>query len=107
MTVKKDHLKELPPWTVDKAHQIAAGEGLIINDDHLQILFLAREFFRDYGFSPSMRPLCKVVTASLGTEKGRSIYLNKLFFGSPAKRVATLAGLPKPKTVFRDYYETC
>ena len=107
MTVKKDHLKELPPWTVDKAHQIAAGEGLIINDDHLQILFLAREFFRDYGFSPSMRPLCKVVTASLGTEKGRSIYLNKLFPEAQQNVLLPLLDCQNPKTVFRDYYETC
>jgi tRNA 2-thiouridine synthesizing protein E len=44
-----------------------------------------------------MRPLCKSVTAALGVEKGRSIYLNQQFPGSPAKIVALLAGLPKPK----------
>ena len=97
MTVKKDHLDELPYWSTDKAYRLANGEGISIDDDHLEILLLAREFFSDYGFSPSMRPLCKVVTASLGSEKGRSIYLNKLFPGSPAKQVANLAGLPKPK----------
>ena len=43
-----------------------------------------------------MRPLCKQVTAELGVEKGKSLYLNKLF-GSPAKIAAKLAGLPKPK----------
>ena len=97
MTVKKDHLDGLPYWSADEAYRLANGEGLSIDDDHLEILLLAREFFSNYGFSPSMRPLCKVVTASLGSEKGRSIYLNKLFPGSPAKQVATLAGLPKPK----------
>lgn len=97
MTAKKDHLDELPYWSVDEAYRLANSEGLSIDDDHLEILLVARDFFSDYGFSPSMRPLCKVVTASLGSEKGRSIYLNKLFPGSPAKHVATLAGLPKPK----------
>jgi tRNA 2-thiouridine synthesizing protein E len=44
-----------------------------------------------------MRPLCKSIAAILGSEKGRSLYLNQLFPGSPAKQVALLAGLPKPK----------
>ncbi|MGB2173161.1 MAG: TusE/DsrC/DsvC family sulfur relay protein [Porticoccaceae bacterium] len=44
-----------------------------------------------------MRPLCKQVTVELGVDKGRSLYLNKLFPGSPAKIAAKLAGLPKPK----------
>ena len=97
MTVKKDYLSDLPEWSVEEAYRLANAEGISIDDDHLEILLVAREFFSEYGFSPSMRPLCKVVTASLGSEKGRSIYLNKLFPGSPAKQVATLAGLPKPK----------
>jgi tRNA 2-thiouridine synthesizing protein E len=44
-----------------------------------------------------MRPLCKSVADCLGVEMGRSIYLNQQFPGSPAKLVALLAGLPKPK----------
>ena len=97
MTVKKDYLSDLPKWSVEEAYRLANAEGISINDNHLRILLVAREFFSNYGFSPSMRPLCKVITESLGSEQGRSIYLNKLFPGSPAKLVATLAGLPKPK----------
>ncbi len=97
MTDEKGHLDNLPLWSPDKAQQLANAEGISINDNHLQVLFVAREFYSTYGFSPSMRPLCKVITESLGSEQGRSIYLNKLFPSSPAKLVAMLAGLPKPK----------
>ena len=48
-----------------------------------------------------MRPLCKVVSASLGTDKGRSIYLNQLFPGSPAKIAAKLADFQNQRTVYK------
>jgi tRNA 2-thiouridine synthesizing protein E len=61
------------------------------------VLEVARQFYDQFGFSPSMRPLCKSVATELSMEKGRSIYLLQLFPGSPAKLVAKFAGLPKPK----------
>lgn len=97
MTAEKDYLDNLPIWSTKTAHQLAATDGIDIDENRLQILLVAREFYNLYGFSPSMRPLCKVVSEKLGSDKGRSIYLNQLFPGSPAKLVAKLAGLPKPK----------
>jgi len=97
MAQNTDYLNGLPPWSEKQAHQLASEEGMRIEKSHMEILMAARDFFSAYGFSPSMRPLCKVVTEHLGVEKGRSLYLNKLFSGSPAKLVAKLAGLPKPK----------
>jgi tRNA 2-thiouridine synthesizing protein E len=97
MTAEKDYLDNLPIWSTKTAHQLAATDGIDIDENRLKILLVAREFYNRYGFSPSMRPLCKVVSENLGSEKGRSIYLNQLFPGSPAKLVAKLAGLPKPK----------
>ena len=43
-----------------------------------------------------MRALVKYVRLKLGPDKGRSIYLLKLFPGSPAKIGSKIAGLPKP-----------
>ena len=97
MAQDSNYLSSLPSWSVERAHQLASEEGILIEESHIEVLMVARDFFSAYGFSPSMRPLCKVVTEQLGVEKGRSLYLNKLFSGSPAKLVAKLAGLPKPK----------
>ena len=91
------YLNKLPIWTEDSAARFAAEEGIVLSHTHIEILKVARAFYQAYGFSPSMRPLCKTVAASLGVEMGRSIYLNQQFPGSPAKLVAKLAGLPKPK----------
>jgi tRNA 2-thiouridine synthesizing protein E len=91
------YLDKLPSWTIEHAQAIAVAEDISLFPAHIEILEVARSFYADYGFSPSMRPLCKSVAAALGVEKGRSIYLNQHFPGSPAKLVALLAGLPKPK----------
>lgn len=97
MTDQCNYLSELAPWSKDRAIELGIAEGLDIENTHIEILITARSFFSIYGFSPSMRPLCKTVTEQLGVAKGRSMYLNQLFPGSPAKIVAKLAGLPKPK----------
>tara|TARA_B110000459_G_scaffold180509_1_gene207272 strand:- start:373 stop:675 length:303 start_codon:yes stop_codon:yes gene_type:complete len=97
MAMIHNYLESLPNWSLDQATAIAETSGIQLGDDHIAILEVARQFFNDYGFSPSMRPLCKTLTMSLGVDKGRSIYLNQLFPGSPAKQIALLAGLPRPK----------
>ena len=93
----EQYLDKLPSWTIETAQAMAQQENISLSPAHIEILQVARDFYADYGFAPSMRPLCKSVTAALGVEKGRSIYLNQQFPGSPAKIVALLAGLPKPK----------
>jgi tRNA 2-thiouridine synthesizing protein E len=93
----KNYLAKLPPWTPETASKLAAEDSLKLTAEHLEVLEVARQFYDQYGFSPSMRPLCKTVAAELSIEKGRSIYLLQLFPGSPAKLVAKFAGLPKPK----------
>jgi tRNA 2-thiouridine synthesizing protein E len=91
------YLAKLPAWSADTASRLAADDKLQLSAAHLEVLDVARKFFDLYGFSPSMRPLCKTVATELSMEKGRSIYLLQLFPGSPAKLVAKFAGLPKPK----------
>lgn len=95
--MSEQYLEKLPYWSIELAQSMAQAENLSLSPAHIEILQVARAFYADYGFSPSMRPLCKSVTVELGVEKGRSIYLNQHFPGSPAKLVALLAGLPKPK----------
>ena len=93
----KNYLSKLSDWSADQAARIAAEDSVELSTEHLQVLNAARSFYGLYGFSPSMRPLCKTVAQHCGLEKGRSIYLLQLFPGSPAKLVAHYAGLPKPK----------
>lgn len=78
------------------AEQIARKEGIALSPAHWEILQLLRDYYRDFDASPAMRPLVKYCALKLGPDKGRSIYLLKLFPGSPAKLGSKIAGLPKP-----------
>ncbi len=99
MTIAFDEegfLRDLSEWSTELAVEIAAAEGITLTEEHLEIITVVRDFYHQYQLSPAMRPLVKAVTLALGKDKGKSIYLMKLFPGSPAKLIAKIGGLPKP-----------
>lgn len=90
------YLVDRAQWSEEVATLLAEDEGLALSDAHWEIIHLVRGFYQRYEMAPAMRPLVKAVQQQLGAEKGKSVYLMSLFPGSPPKRVARLAGLPKP-----------
>lgn len=90
------YLLDLHDWNEDVARALAAEEGIELGDAHWQLIALIRDFYADYHVSPAMRVLVRQVRERLGEEQGTSRYLMKLFPGSPAKRLARIAGLPRP-----------
>ena len=96
-TNEEGFLADPADWSETLALQLANKENINLGDAHMEILLLAREFYGEYGFSPSMRPLSKFISLKTDLSKGRSIYLMQLFPGSPAKLISKIAGLPKPK----------
>ncbi|MEQ8484062.1 MAG: TusE/DsrC/DsvC family sulfur relay protein [Pseudomonadales bacterium] len=90
------YLVDLNDWSESVAAALAADEGIELGDEHWALIRLIRDFYRDYQVSPAMRVLVKQVRERLGAERGNSIYLMQLFPGSPAKRLARIAGLPRP-----------
>ncbi|MDX1451734.1 MAG: TusE/DsrC/DsvC family sulfur relay protein, partial [Oleiphilaceae bacterium] len=89
-------LVNLEDWNTQVAEAIASDEGISLSPEHWEIIHLLRRFYEAYELSPAMRILVKQVKTELGEEKGNSIYLMKLFPGSPAKIASKIAGLPKP-----------
>lgn len=97
---KDGYLRNLNDWSPEVADKIAANMSLMLTEDHWEIIEILREFYRTTGLSPAMRPLVKLVTKELGAEKGRSIYLMKLFPGNPALLASKVGGLPRPTNCF-------
>ncbi|SDK15028.1 TusE/DsrC/DsvC family sulfur relay protein [Microbulbifer yueqingensis] len=93
---KEGFLRNLDDWSPAVADALAKAEGIELTDAHWEIIELLRDFYHEFELSPAMRPLVKYVGLQLGSDKGRSIYLMKLFPGSPAKVGSRIAGLPKP-----------
>ncbi|MCP4595820.1 TusE/DsrC/DsvC family sulfur relay protein [Neptuniibacter sp.] len=90
------YLRNLNDWSEEVAALLAEQENIELTPAHWEIIEVIREFYTNFEHSPAMRPLVKAVSIKLGKDKGKSIYLMKLFPGSPAKLVAKIAGLPKP-----------
>jgi tRNA 2-thiouridine synthesizing protein E len=95
-TDKEGYLVDLADWSEAVAEQLAANEGISLTDDHWALIQIIRAFYDQFEVSPAMRVLVKHIREQLGEEKGNSIYLLKLFPGSPAKLLAKIAGLPRP-----------
>ena len=90
------YLVDQSEWEESVAALMAEEEGVQLTPAHWEIINVVRAFYQRYEMAPAMRPLVKATKNALGDEKGRSVYLMQLFPGSPAKRIARLAGLPKP-----------
>lgn len=90
------YLCELDAWNEQVADALAQQEGIELTQEHWALIYLIRGFYGSYQVSPPMRVLVKHAREQLGAEQGNSIYLLKLFPGSPAKLLAKIAGLPRP-----------
>lgn len=83
-------------WTEQAADAMARQVGIVLTAEHWEILHLVRDFHQRRGLSPVMRILVKLVENACGPDKGNSLYLLKLFPGSPARLACRIAGLPRP-----------
>lgn len=93
---KEGYLRNLDDWAEPVAKDLATAEGISLTPAHWEVIKLLRKFHRRYQMSPASRALISYMKKELGAEKGRSVYIMKLFGGSAAKTAAKIAGLPKP-----------
>ena len=90
------YLRRREAWTPALAEQMAARDGIVLDERHWAILHAIRAFYDEFNTSPTTRVLLKYLARVLGPDQASSIYVMQLFPGPPAKTIARLAGLPKP-----------
>ncbi len=94
---KEGYLRDLSDWNETVAEAMARQQAIALQPAHWEVLNLLRDFHRQHQLSPASRALVNLVKRELGAEKGRSIYLMRLFRGGAfAKTASRIAGLPKP-----------
>lgn len=93
---KDGFLVNLDDWSEAVARELAQAEGIELDAERLEVILALRRFYAQFQLSPAMRPLVKYIGQELGPAKGTSLYLLRLFPGSPAKLASKIAGLPKP-----------
>jgi TusE/DsrC/DsvC family sulfur relay protein len=76
-------------WDVDLARSLAANLGIELTDEHLEVLHFLRQDFADKGETATLRRVSTV--GGFATKR-----LFELFPKQPAKKMAYVAGLPKP-----------
>ena len=95
------YLLDIEHWNKELATLVAEHLGITLTPAHWEVIAAVRQYYANYELSPAMRPLVKYLARELGPDKGKSIYLLRLFRSSttsdsPAKLVARIAGLPQP-----------
>ncbi len=77
-------------WTPEIAEALAREEGITLTPRHWEIIRFVRAYYQEHGKSPTLRQ----ITAELGVPTKE---LFQLFPKGPAKKVARIAGVPKPE----------
>jgi len=82
-------LTEYDEWNEDLARQLAAQIGIELTEAHLKVIRFLREDYKAQGETATLRRVS--VQAGVPVKE-----LFALFPGKPAKKMAYIAGLPKP-----------
>ena len=90
---KEGFLRDLSDWSELVARELACQDDIELTADHWEIINIVRDYYSEYHISPVTRVLISVIKKNLGPEKGRSVYLMKLFSGKPVKLVLGVAAL--------------
>ncbi len=84
------YLKNPDDWTPEIAEAFAEEEGIELTEKHWQVINFVRDYHKEHGEPPTLRRITKL--SGISTKE-----LYQLFPGGPAKKVARIAGLGKPK----------
>ena len=80
-------------WAQLKTQELGIAWESIVQ----RIINALGDFYFEYDVSRAMRPLVKHIKNTIGEQYGASIWLMQRYGESPARVLALLAGLPKPK----------
>ena len=93
---KEGYLVRLEDWSPAVAALLAARKGLVLTEQHWEIIHFLRAYYLEFGNSPNVRSLIKIIAKKLGVEKGTRKYLYDLFPLGPSRQGCRIAGLPRP-----------
>lgn len=90
-------LLDLDDWSDDIARAIAAEQSIEMTDAHWEIVRYLRQYYDEFGLTPNIRLLAKVLIKQFGQDKGSQKYLYTLFPKGPSYQGCLIAGLPVPR----------
>lgn len=89
------YLASLERWSPKVAGRVAAEEGLELSEEHWQVIYCLREWFREFGPEWTARDMTQRLDREYADLGGRR-YLYELFPHGPLTQGCRVAGLPLP-----------
>jgi TusE/DsrC/DsvC family sulfur relay protein len=84
-------------WDHDLAEFLADKEGIVLTDEHWDILKFMRKFYFQFGITPMVYLLMKHLKEEFGEEKASKEHLYALFPEGPSRQGSRIAGLGEPQ----------
>jgi TusE/DsrC/DsvC family sulfur relay protein len=98
LTDQEGYILDMDAWSEGFARAQAAKEGLVLSDEHWQVIRFIREFYEAHNVQAQVRDMVKHFREAWGPEKGNSRYLHDIFpMGGPQKQGNRVAGVRKTK----------
>lgn len=92
------YLCRLDDWSEEFAVALAKDEGLVLTDEHWEVIRYLRDYYRDHAVQAQVRAMIRHFTQAWGPERGNNHYLHEIFpRGGPQKQGNRLAGLLRTK----------
>lgn len=97
-TDAEGYLLDLSDWSEAFACAQARREGLLLTDEHWQVIRFLREYFHAHGVQAQVRAMIRHFAQAWGPERGNNHHLHDLFpVGGPQKQGNRVAGLLRTK----------
>lgn len=93
---EEGYLEDRGDWMPEVCNKLAELDGLVLTDNHWEVINFLLEYYEEYQIAPAVRVLTKTMGEKLGSDKGNSKYLYELFPKGPAKQACRYAGIPRP-----------
>jgi len=97
-TDSEGYLLDLDDWSEAFACALAREEGLLLTDEHWQLIHFLRQYYQEHGVQAQVRVMIRHFTQAWGAQRGSNHRLHELFpIGGPQKQGNRLAGLLRTK----------
>jgi len=87
-------LERSSDWTPELAEEMAKNEGLVLNEQHWDVINVMREYYQEFNTSPIFKLLRRELSKKFGAERASEEALDALFPNGVQQQGSRLAGIP-------------
>lgn len=98
LTDPEGYILDMDAWSEGFARAQAEKEGLVLTDEHWQVIRFIRAYYEEHGVQAQVRDMVMHFREAWDPERGGSHHLHDIFpMGGPQKQGNRIAGIRKTK----------